>query len=61
MTYLKDGRGDLSPTPIFHPLDPADGLNPHLKQSEGPFPISTQAAFEEFVKNHSELLRRLAL
>jgi hypothetical protein len=33
----------------------------NLKQREDTVPISPEAAFEEFVRDHGELLRKLAL
>ena len=41
--------------------DPVEGSVLNSEQHEDIVPISPQAAFEEFVEDHAELLRRLAL
>jgi len=41
--------------------DPIERSVQNSEQCEDVVPMSPQAAFEEFVENHAELLRRLAL
>lgn len=61
MTHLNDRKVELPSIPGVEQQDAAEGPISHLKQSEGTPPISPQEAFEEFVEDHSEMLRRLAL
>ena len=60
MTYFNDRKVDLPSTSAVEQQDAMEGPISRLKQSEHRPPISPQEAFEEFVEDHSEMLRRLA-
>lgn len=60
MTYLNDLEVKLPSISGVEQQDAVEGPS-HLKQSESRPPISPLEAFEEFVEDHSEMLRRLAL
>ena len=61
MTYLDDRKVELPSLSGVEQQDSVEGPIAHLKRSERLPPISPQEAFEEFVEDHSEMLRRLAL
>ena len=61
MTNPDNRQVELRLTPRFEQEDAVERLIQNSEQPEDIVPISPHAAFEEFVEDHAELLRRLAL